>query len=129
MEALHQPVALWMECGGELVVDATLFAQGLPGGGGELTAPIRDDGGGKTEDRNPVVEQGFPHGLGGDLRDWHGHRVPRGAIYHSKHVPAAPGLPEGAHQIDVDGAEPLHRDRYLLYKRVLVTIDLASLAS
>ena len=118
-----------MERRGELVSDATLFTQGLPGGGGELTAPIRDDGGGKTEDRNPVVEQSFPNNFGGDLGDGHGHGKPRGAVNHREQIFAAPGLLQRPHQVDVDGAEPLHRDRYLLNRRLLVSIDLTSLTS
>ena len=45
MEPLNHPVALWMKSSGELVFDATFFAQGLPGGGGELGATVADNGG------------------------------------------------------------------------------------
>ena len=72
------------------MVDAALLAQGLPRGGRKLAATIRDDGGWKTEDRDPVVEQGLPHGLGGDLGDGDGHWEPRGAVDHREHVLTTP---------------------------------------
>ena len=44
-----------MERCGELMFDPTLFAQSLPGGGGELRASVADDGGRETKDGNPVI--------------------------------------------------------------------------
>ena len=52
-----------MECSGKLMLDTALFAQGLPGGGGELCASVADDGGREPEDRNPLTEQGPPYCL------------------------------------------------------------------
>ena len=50
MKTLNEAVALRMKCRGELMFNPTLFAQSLPGRGGELRAPVADDGGRKSED-------------------------------------------------------------------------------
>ena len=49
MKPLNQAVALRVERRGELMFNSTLFAQSLPGGGGELRAPVADDRGGKSK--------------------------------------------------------------------------------
>ena len=69
-----------MKSSGELMIDTTLFAQSLPGGGGELGATVADYGGREAEDGNPMNQESLPYSLGGDVGDGNCHREPGRAV-------------------------------------------------